>query len=103
MSNRLLYGQPGGRGPRRSRASPCPPPPDNAAAPTPPPRRRNSSARCNAIRAPDIPNGCPTAIAPPLTFILSGLSPSSPRRCDPHRRERLVDLHQIQILWVEAI
>ena len=58
-------------------ASPCPPPPQSAAAPMPPPRRCSSRARCRAMRAPDMPRGCPTAMAPPLTLTLAGSRPSS--------------------------
>ena len=37
----------------------------------PPPRRRSSCARCSTMRAPDMPIGWPSAIAPPLTLTLS--------------------------------
>ena len=65
------------RGTRTMRASPWPPPPQSAAAPTPPPRRLSSSARCRAMRAPDMPIGWPRAMAPPLTLTLSTSMPSS--------------------------
>src|SRR5690606_15172349 len=65
------------RGTRTISASPWPPPPHNEAAPTPPPRRLSSCARCSTSRAPDIPIGCPTGIAPPLTLTRSGSRPSS--------------------------
>src|SRR5690606_10465088 len=55
-------------GTRMIRASPWPPPPHSAAAPVPPPRRWSSRAKCNTIRAPDIPTGWPIAMAPPLTL-----------------------------------
>src|SRR5690606_21088499 len=58
-------------------ASPWPPPPHSAAAPTPPPRRRSSSARVSRSRAPDMPIGCPSAIAPPFTLTISGEMPRS--------------------------
>ena len=45
--------------------------------PMPPPRRFSSSARCSTSRAPDIPIGWPSAIAPPLTFTFSGVTPRS--------------------------
>ena len=64
-------------GTRTMRASPWPPPPHRAAAPTPPPRRCSSSARCRAMRAPDMPIGWPRAMAPPLTLTLSTSMPSS--------------------------
>ena len=64
-------------GTRMIRASPWPPPPQSAAAPVPPPRRRSSSARVRTSRAPDIPIGWPSAIAPPLTLTMSWLTPRS--------------------------
>ena len=73
----LCSGPAQARGTRTMRASPWPPPPQSAAAPTPPPRRLSSSARCRAIRAPDMPIGCPRAMAPPLTLTLSASRPSS--------------------------
>ena len=85
------------RGTRTIRASPWPPPPQSAAAPTPPPRRLSSSARCRTIRAPDMPIGWPSAIAPPLTLTLSGSMPSSLVRGEPDRGERLVDLDQVEV------
>ena len=63
-------------GTRMIRASPWPPPPHSAAAPMPPPRRFSSRARCSTIRAPDMPTGWPSAIAPPLTLTLSSETPS---------------------------
>ena len=67
-----------------------------AAAPSPgrrrrtaPPRRarrRGGAARSmsvSAIRAPDAPSGWPTAIAPPFTFTMSGLTPSSRMEATP--------------------
>src|SRR4029077_4663881 len=62
-------------GTRTISASPCPPPPHSAAAPTPPPRRLSSRARCSTIRAPDMPTGWPSAIAPPWTFTLDSSRP----------------------------
>src|SRR5690606_14930146 len=64
-------------GTRTIRASPCPPPPHRAAAPVPPPRRLSSRARVRARRAPDIPIGWPSAMAPPLGLTRSGSRPSS--------------------------
>ena len=56
-------------GQRRSiSASPCPPPPHSAATPIPASRRRSSRATCRTGLAPDMPRGCPRAIAPPWTF-----------------------------------
>ena len=97
-------GTPGRGHPRRhardaaaSSASPWPPPPHSAAAPMPPPRRCSSSARCSTIRAPDIPIGWPSAIAPPLTLTLSGVDAELAHRLDADRRERLVDLDQVEV------
>ena len=82
----------------RSRsASPWPPPPHSAAAPRPPPRRRSSSARVRASRAPDMPIGWPSAIAPPLTLTIAGSMPRSRGGLDAHRGERLVDLDQVEV------
>src|SRR4051794_26327319 len=61
----------------RISASPWPPPPQRAAAPTPPPRRRSSSAVSSTIRAPLMPIGWPSAMAPPLGLTFSGSMPSS--------------------------
>ena len=69
--------RPAQAGTRTIRASPWPPPPHSAAAPTPPPRRLSSRARCSTIRAPDMPTGWPSAMAPPLTLTLSSSMPSS--------------------------
>ena len=86
-----------GRGTRTTSASPCPPPPHSAAAPVPPPRRASSSARCSTIRAPLMPIGWPSAIAPPLTLTLSSSMPSSRLLAMPDRGERLVDLDQVEV------
>src|SRR5690606_13036139 len=58
-------------------AMPCPTPMHIVARPYPPPRRRSSRTRVVMIRAPEQPNGCPSAIAPPFTFTRSGSSSSS--------------------------
>ena len=51
-----------------------------------------------AMRAPVMPNGWPTAIAPPLTFSFSsGIAQVAVRR-DHLRGERLVDLHQVDVV-----
>ncbi len=63
-------------------------------------RRRaacSSSARCSTIRAPDMPIGWPSAIAPPLTLTLVRVEPELPARLDADRRERLVDLDQVEV------
>jgi hypothetical protein len=47
-----------------------------AATPRPPPRRRSSQISVVRMRAREAPIGCPWAIAPPLTFARSSLTPS---------------------------
>ncbi len=44
-----------------------------------PARRRNSCTSVTRIRAPEAPSGWPMAMAPPLTFTLSGSRPSDRR------------------------
>ena len=58
---------------------------------------RSSSARCSAMRAPDMPIGWPSAMAPPLTLTFSGSTPSSRVDDDADRGERLVDLDQVEV------
>ena len=50
------------------------------------------------MRAPVMPNGWPRAMAPPLTFSLSQLMPSSLGRRDDLGGERLVDLDQVDVV-----
>ena len=50
------------------------------------------------IRAPVMPNGWPTAIAPPLTLSLSSSMPEVAGRRDHLRGERLVDLDQVDVV-----
>src|SRR5690606_35278306 len=59
------------------RASPWPPPPQSAAAPGPPPRRLSSWSSVRVMRVPDMPIGWPSAIAPPLTLVISSVMPRS--------------------------
>ena len=87
----------GGAGTCRISASPWPPPPHSAAAPVPPPRRLSSSASVSASRAPDMPIGWPSAIAPPLTLTMSSVDAEVLHRLDADRRERLVDLDQVEV------
>ena len=49
-------------------------------------------------RAPVMPNGCPTAIAPPLTLSRSRSIPRSLVRRHHLGGERLVDLHQVDVV-----
>ena len=50
------------------------------------------------MRAPVMPNGWPTAIAPPFTLSFSIGMPRSPVGRDDLRRERLVDLDQVDVV-----
>src|SRR5512133_1975063 len=66
-------------------ACPWPTPTQSVASPYLPPRRPSSWSSVTTRRAPLIPSGCPSAIAPPLTLTLSGSRPSSrmtTRLCD---------------------
>src|SRR5690606_10914935 len=56
---------------RNSAAMPWPPPTHIEMIPCSAPLRRISAKRSAAMRAPVAPNGCPIAIAPPLTFSFS--------------------------------
>src|SRR3546814_7429728 len=58
-------------------ASPWPPPPQRAAAPRPPPRRFSSLRSVSVMRVPDMPTGWPSAMAPPLTLVISSVMPRS--------------------------
>src|SRR5207253_552183 len=59
-----------------STASPWPPPEQMAARPRPPPLRRSSYTIVPRMRPPEAPIGCPSATAPPFTFVFSGSAPS---------------------------
>ena len=89
-----------GRGVRIS-ASPWPPPPHRAATPMPPPRRRSAYARVSTSRAPGGADrmaqrdGAAVDVHP-----LVGLCRAEPQRPGTghaDRRERLVDLDQVQV------
>ncbi len=84
-------------------ASPWPPPPHSAAAPTPPPRRWSSRARCSTTRAPDMPTGCPSAIAPPLTLTSVLLDAELAGRLDADGGERLVELEEVDVGGRDAL
>ena len=71
---------------RRTAASPWPPPPHRLTAAVPPPRRLSSSRAVRASRVPDIPTGCPRAMAPPFTLTTSSLIPRSSADANPRRR-----------------
>jgi len=58
-------------------AIPCPPPMHSVANPLLCPFRFSVCKSVTRIRAPEAPIGCPRAMAPPLTFTLSRLKPSS--------------------------
>ena len=64
-------------------ASPWPPPPHSATAAVEAPRRRSSSSAVSATRAPDMPTGWPSAMAPPLTLTLSSSMPRSSTEARP--------------------
>src|SRR5512143_312846 len=61
----------------RTTAIPWPPPMQAPATPYRVPRRRISLARVSVQRVPVAASGCPSAIAPPLTFSFSRSRPSS--------------------------
>src|SRR3989442_85483 len=50
-------------------AAPCPPPMQSVARPSATPRRRISFSSVSTSLAPEAPTGCPSAMAPPLTFV----------------------------------
>ena len=54
------------------------------------------------MRAPDMPRGCPTAMAPPLTLTLAGSRPSSRVGGDPDGGERFVDFDEVEVGGVDA-
>ncbi len=81
--------------------------------PMPPPTHIDSTPNCLSwycselisvlvMRAPVMPNGWPTAIAPPLTLSLSSGMPSCLRRAQRLDRERLVDLEQVDVVEAHA-
>ena len=80
----------GERCPARRRCTWWPPP---GAA-----RRLSSCSRVVVIRAPEQPSGWPIAMAPPLTFTRSGSSLQLVGHRHRLRRERLVDLDQVEPL-----
>ena len=84
-------------------ASPWPPPPQSAAAPTPPPRRLSSSARCRAMRAPDMPIGWPEGDRAAVDVDLVGVDAELLGRGQADRGERLVDLDQVEVGGRDAL
>ena len=77
--------------------------------PWPPPTHMVSSPNCLSwncrelmsvvvMRAPVMPKGWPTAIAPPLTLSLSGVDPELACRRDHLGREGLVDLDEVDVV-----
>ena len=62
----------------------------------PPPRRLSSRASVSASRAPDMPIGWPSAMAPPLTLTMSSRR-RGPSSTGCHGRECFVDLDQVEI------
>ena len=64
-------------------------------------RRRCGAGSCTivpTIRAPDAPIGWPSATAPPFTFTFSGSAPSIFIELSDDRRERLVELHALDVV-----
>src|SRR5690606_1439744 len=61
----------------RHMAMPMPPPMQSVASPLRASRRPISWSRVVSTRAPEAPMGWPMAMAPPLTFTMSGFQPSS--------------------------
>ena len=55
-------------------ANPCPPPTHNVARPRSSFRSQSARSKVRTSRVPDVPTGCPNAIAPPLTFSRCGCS-----------------------------
>ena len=77
--------------------------------PMPPPTHIDSTPNCLSwccselisvlvMRAPVMPNGWPTAIAPPLTLSLSIGMPSALAEPQRLHREGLVDLEQVDVV-----
>ena len=61
------------------------------------PRRSSSCSAVVSSRAPVLPTGWPRAIAPPLTLTRSGSGSVHGQPGQHHRRERLVDLEQVDV------
>ena len=80
-------------------AIPCPTPMHIVAG-----RRPRSSSSWHSVahkRPPIMPSGCPSAIAPPLTFTRSGSSRALDAR-EGLARERLVELDEIEVVHFQA-
>ena len=79
-------------------AMPWPPPTHMVSRPICLSCQRSELMSVVVIRAPVMPNGWPTAIAPPLTFSLSHVDAEVGRARDDLRGERLVDLDQVDVV-----
>ena len=79
-------------------AIPCPTPMHIVARPQRPPVRRSSWLSIVIRRAPLIPSGWPSAIAPPLTLTFAGSSPSSSMQTIDWLGERLVELDEVEVV-----
>ena len=90
-----------GPGPRSRSPSPCRRPAHIVATPMPPPRRRSSWISVVTMRAPVAATGWPRLQPLPFTLTISWSKPRIRLRRDRHRRERLVDLHELDVLVVE--
>ena len=77
---------------------PSPPPQHIVTSPISLSERSSSCSSVVISRAPVDPSGCPSAIAPPLTFTRSMSGPSSRRHAATTERERLVDLDQVDVV-----
>ena len=81
---------------------PMPPLTQSVASPRLAPRRSSSCSSVTTRRAPVQPIGCPSAIAPPLTFSRSAAIGTSSQHGEHLHRERFVELDQIEIVEAEA-
>ena len=78
-------------------AEPIPPPAHIAATPIPPPRLRSSCTSVTSIRAPVAATGWPSEQPLPLTLTLVRVDVEQLDGGHAHRRERLVDLEQVDV------
>ena len=79
-------------------AMPCPPPTHMVSSPNCLSFVRSAFSSVVVIRAPVMPKGWPSAIAPPCTFNLSGSTPRSRAEGQHLGRECLVDLDEVHVV-----
>ena len=86
--------------PRRSTimAMPWPPPTHIVSRPTVLSASSSPLSSVLMMRAPVMPNGWPSGIAPPFTLSLSYVDAEGPGRRDDLRGERLVDLDEVDVV-----